>query len=174
MMNHNVILRKLVRILPVAISILCFSLTALAASYEQTNLVSDIFGIAKVFDPNLKNSWGITFSGSSPIWIADNGSGVSTIYRGNGQPVQLGNPPQQFIVAIPSPGNAGCTTPPSSAPTGVIFNGSQAFVVSGPNASGPAIFIFATEDGTISGWNPSANFGCAVLKVDNSQGGAVY
>jgi uncharacterized protein (TIGR03118 family) len=155
----------------IALCLVCFCMSAVAESYEQTNLVSDIFGIARVTDLNLKNSWGIAFSGSSPIWIADNGTGFSTIYRGDGQPVQING--QQFMVAIPSPGAAGCASPPSSAPTGVVFNGSTNFVVSGAVASGPAIFIFDTEDGTISGWNPQANFGCAVLKVDHSDS-AVY
>jgi len=158
--------------LAVAICLACLCMSAVAASYEQTNLVSDISGIAKFTDPNLKNSWGIAFSGSSPIWIGDNGTGVSTVYLGTGQAFKVNGQP--LVVAIPSPGNAGCTNPPSSTPTGVVVNGTTGFVVTGSNGvGGPAAFIFATEDGTISGWNPKANFGCAVLKVDHSDT-AVY
>src|SRR5260370_513095 len=57
--------------------------------YQQTNLVSDLPGVAQVTDPNLVNSWGIVHSSTSPFWIADNGTGVSTLYTGAGTPVPL-------------------------------------------------------------------------------------
>src|SRR5260370_28277657 len=64
--------------------------------YQQTNLVSDLPGVAQVTDPNLVNSWGIVHSSTSPFWIADNGTGVSTLYTGAGTPLSL-------VVKIPPP-----------------------------------------------------------------------
>jgi uncharacterized protein (TIGR03118 family) len=125
--------------------------------FIQTNLVSDIPGEAALTDPNLVNPWGIAASPSSPFWISDNGTGVSTLYTGAGAKVPL-------TVSIPTPPGGAST----SAPTGAVFNGTSDFNV---GASTPAHFIFDTEDGTISGWNTGAH---AVLEVNNSTSGAVY
>src|ERR1017187_3847993 len=48
--------------------------------YQQTNLVSDLPGVALLQDTNLVNAWGMSFSATSPFWISDNGSGLSTLY----------------------------------------------------------------------------------------------
>src|SRR5262249_48946906 len=64
--------------------------------------------------------------------------------------------------------------PGPSAPTGQVFNPTSDFVVTENGRSGPAFFIFATEDGTIAGWNPQVDARSAVLAVDNSESGAVY
>jgi uncharacterized protein (TIGR03118 family) len=125
--------------------------------FIQSNLVSDIPGEAATTDPSLVNPWGISFSPTSPFWISDNGTGVSTLYNGAGTKIPL-------TVAVPPP--AGGMAP--SAPTGTVFNGTSDFNVA---ANTPAAFIFDTEDGTISGWNTGTS---AVLKVDNSAAGAVY
>ena len=162
-------LNKLPRFL---ISLFCFMAWILVVphlafstgGYVQTNLVSDIPGVAAHTDPNLSNPWGISSSATSPFWVSDNKTGVSTLYNGNGEPFPLQNP---LVVNIPPPGGG---TPPA-APTGQVFNGGSNFNL-GPNQ--PARFIFATEDGTISGWNPAANPTNAILKVDNSAIGAVY
>ncbi|HWD20118.1 MAG TPA: TIGR03118 family protein [Verrucomicrobiae bacterium] len=127
-----------------------------AASYIQRNLVSDLPGMAENLDTNLVNPWGISFSGGSPFWLSDNGTGVSTLYNGAG----ISNP---LIVTVPT---AAGGTPPS-APTGTVFNGTPDFQVAGASAK----FIFDTEDGTISGW---ASGGAAILEVDNSASGAVF
>jgi uncharacterized protein (TIGR03118 family) len=107
------------------------------AFYQQTNLVSDLAGVAEVQDPNLVNPWGMSSSSSSPIWVSDNGSDQATVYNGAGQPVQVGAPPAQLIVSIPS-----------GAPTGQVFN---------PNSAagdfGGARFIFASENGGIDAWS---------------------
>jgi uncharacterized protein (TIGR03118 family) len=137
---------------------------AFGQRYSQTNLVSDIQGLAANTDANLVNPWGIAFSSTSPFWVADNGKGVSTIYDGTGaQPFPL-------VVIIPPPTGSNAT----SAPTGAVFNGTGDFVISENGLSGPAIFIFVTEDGTISGWNPNVDLTHAVLAVDNSVRGTVY
>ena len=132
--------------------------------YQQTNLVSNLPNVAKVQDSNLVNPWGLSHSSTSPWWISDNGTGVSTLYDGNGTPVNPLSPgASPLVVTIPPP--AGGT---SSAPTGNVFNGTSGFVVTEGGVSGPSRFIFATEDGTISGWNPTVDQTHAILAVDRS------
>src|SRR6266571_133494 len=105
--------------------------------YEQHNLVSDGAVPADLVDPALVNAWGLVASATSPWWVADNGTGLSTLYNGNtGAKVAL-------TVSVPG------------APTGIVFNSGPSFVVTSGTKSGPARFIFASEDGTISGWNPA-------------------
>jgi uncharacterized protein (TIGR03118 family) len=134
--------------------------------YVQTNLVSDLPNIAKVQDKNLVNSWGLVHGPTTPWWVADNGTGVSTLYNGNGTPFPVGSP---LVVTIPAP--AGGTT---AAPTGIVFNNVNStnpddFVVRANGKSGPSLFMFATEDGTISGWNPTVDRTHAILAVDRSK-----
>jgi uncharacterized protein (TIGR03118 family) len=137
--------------------------------YQQTNLVSDLPNVAKFQDPNLVNPWGLSHSSTSPWWVSDNGTGVSTLYNGQGQAFPLGSP---LVVTIPPP--AGSPAGTTAAPTGNVFNGTSGFVVTEGGKSGPSFFIFATEDGTIAGWNPTVDMTHAVLAVDNSASGAIY
>jgi uncharacterized protein (TIGR03118 family) len=111
---------------------------------------------AKFVDPNLVNPWGIASSATSALWVGDGGAGVATLYNGEGTP-------QSLVVSIPTAGNP---LVPGATPTGVIFNNlpaaQGAFAVSGVNSSGvavtaPAVFLFATKEGTIAGWNPGVN-----------------
>jgi uncharacterized protein (TIGR03118 family) len=152
-----------------ALALLLLPGAAFAQHYTQTNLVSDIVGNAAVHDPNLVNPWGLTRSSTSPWWVSDNNSGDSTLYTGTGAIVPING---NGIVTIPAPKNAPAGT--VAAPTGVVFNGSTDFVLPAPNGKA-AVFIFVTEDGTISGWNGGP---AAVLAVDNndngSANGAVY
>src|SRR4029077_8679804 len=125
----------------------------LSANVLQTNLVSDLPGGARVLDPNLVHPRGIWESGPSPFWISDNNAGVSTLYQvpgANNTPVSI-NP---LVVSIPTPGDPFGA---SGAPTGTVFNTDGGtlggFQVSGVDKNGnpitaPAIFLFATEDGT--------------------------
>jgi len=143
------------------------SLPASAATtrFTQVNLVSDIPGLAKNYDPDLVNPWGISHSATSPNWVSDNGTGVSTLYNTAGTK-------QALVVTIPPP--LGSPPGTTATPTGQVFNGTADFVVNqGPN-SGPARFIFATEDGTISGWSPTVDPTHAILAVDKSPFGAIY
>src|SRR2546430_12223847 len=132
-------------------------------SYAQTNLVSDIPGLAAHTDANLKNPWGTSVGPGSPIWVSDNHAGVTTLYDGAGNP-------QPLAVGIPAPPSA----PPGAvgAPTGQAFNtfhpASPDFVITKDGRSGPAFFLFATEDGTIAGWNPTVDLTHAVIAVDRS------
>lgn len=169
------------------LSLLLLPSLTLAQHYQQTNLVSDLSNQgAAVVDPNLKNPWGLTRSSGSPFWIGNNNSGTSTLYDGNGNPQNFFpdphpdsngngiNSPFNNFVMVPPPGFAPGT---QSAPTGVVFNGSKTDFLLVPGKPGTqAIFIFATEDGTISGWNPGANpptsVTNAIPKVDNSDKGS--
>ena len=136
--------------------------------YAQTNLVSDGSVPAATIDPNLINPWGVSFSSTSPYWVSDNGAGVTTFYNGAGAKQTIAG---QTAVTIAAP--PGHTTP--STPTGQVFNfANTGFNISGGGTTAPAIFLFATQDGTISGWNPSVNPASSVIAVDNSQAGAVY
>jgi len=130
----------------------------LPAHIVQHNLVSDVPGLADHTDPNLVNSWGITRGPSTPWWVADNGTGVSTLYTGAGEPIPL-------VVVIPTPSGTGTSTP-----TGTVFNGTSDFMVSGK----PSFFLFVTEGGTLAAWAPMVSFTQATIKVDNSSSGAVY
>jgi uncharacterized protein (TIGR03118 family) len=130
---------------------------SLPTTYLQHNLVSDLPSLADRVDPNLVNPWGITSGPTTPFWIADNHVGVSSIYDGNG--VQT-----RTAVAIPGPA-AGVAL---GAPSGIVFNSTTDFVLT---PGQPAKVLFATEDGTIVGWNSGA---AAVLKVNLSALGAVY
>jgi len=147
------------------VATLCLPGMAFAQRYSQTNLVSDIPGLAAVTDSNLVNPWGISFSDMSPFWVADNGTGVATLYTPAGTPVPL-----LPLVNIPTP--AGSTSP--ATPTGTVFNGTGGFEVSSNGLSDSSRFLFATEDGTISGWSPMVDFTHAILAVDNSARGTVY
>jgi uncharacterized protein (TIGR03118 family) len=134
--------------------------------YAVTNLVADnaSFG-AKFVDKNLVNSWGIAATSKSFRWVADNGTGLATLYDGDGNP-------QSLVVAVAGVGGA------PAAPTGVVANEGTRFVISDGQSSGPALFIFASEDGTISGWNagvpPPSPATKTVVKVDESAAGAVF
>jgi uncharacterized protein (TIGR03118 family) len=133
-----------------------FSAHAQSNSYKQTNLVSDTAGMAAHTDPNLINPWGISFFAGNPFWIANNNSGTSTLYDKNGA--------LQGTFTIPPPG--GSSNP--ATPTGTVANGLGGFNVGGTTS----LFIFDTEDGTISGWN--GNGSAAIIAVDHSTMGAVY
>jgi uncharacterized protein (TIGR03118 family) len=127
------------------------------AGYVQNNLVSDQPGVAKFTDPNLVNAWGIAASGTSPFWVANNGTGTATLYNTLGKP-------QALVVSVPALGGG------AAAPTGQVFNGTTDFAAGG----GTSRFIFSTEDGTINAWAPGATGTTAVIAADHSGAGAVY
>ena len=149
----------------------------MGGDYAQTNLISDIAGLAQVTDPNLLNPWGLAFLPGSPFWINENNAGFSALYFADAVPF-----PDLPSVTIPPP-------PPSTSagtPTGIIANlfvGSGAFEIPNPADAnkpfGPSLFIFDTEDGTVEAWNaaPFVSPGLpdpliAEIVVDNSAGGA--
>lgn len=137
-----------------------------AVTFTQTNLISDVPGLAPRTDPNLVNPWGIALGTNGGLWVADNGAGVATTYDGSGQTLPLTSP---LVVTIPTPESMG-----ASKPTGVATNATSGFVISSGGASGPATELFATEDGTIAGWNSAVDATHAIIAVDNSASEAIY
>src|SRR5437764_1543803 len=111
-----------------------------ATTFTQTNLVSDVPGMAATTDPNLVNPWGIAVGTNSGLWIAENGNGTAETFDGTGQALPTGSP---LLVTIPAPGGG------TSAPTGVATNATGGFVISSGANAGPSTELFATEDGTI-------------------------
>jgi uncharacterized protein (TIGR03118 family) len=127
-------------LLVLAMQAVCF-----AQHYTQTNLVSNTSGVAPVTDPQLVNPWGLSRSSSSPWWISDNATGLSTLYNGAGAK-------QSLVVTIPQADPTNKNTP-LGTPTGTIANSSQTDFLLAPGK--PAAFLFCTIDGTIAGWNPT-------------------
>jgi len=125
-------------------------------SYGQTNLTSDLSGVAANTDHQLVNPWGIAFFPGAPFWVADNNSGVSTLYDATGKK-------QSLVVTIPPPSDM----TGQGTPTGIVTNSTSGFLVGGV----PAVFIWDSEDGTISGWWTGNK---STIEVDNSDSGAVY
>ena len=158
--------------LAVLVAALLFALVPAAKAsdfYGQTNLVADQSG-ANHTDAQLVNAWGIVMTPTSPIWISDNGSGFSTVYDGNG--VAVGAP---LVVQVPAPPTAPAGT--NAKPTGVVANpGTTGFNVTGAvsGVTASSRFIFATEDGVIAGWAPTADATHAIIGKDNSGSGAIY
>src|SRR5271155_2553197 len=100
--------------------------------YKQTNLLSDLPGLAPFRDPDLKNPWGMAFFPGAPFWISDNNSGFSTVNEADGQ--------LDFVVKIPLPPGSKASF---ASPTGIVANETSDFAL---GASGPAFFIFSSED----------------------------
>jgi uncharacterized protein (TIGR03118 family) len=193
-MTHS---NRFVSILGSALIVAAMAGYACAAGYTQTNLVTNgtVPGVTAAFtDPNLVNPWGISFfPGASPFWVSDNNAGVATLYDGTGSPFPA--PATPLIVDIPSPTDpthgAATGTPTGQVANLTIATATPAFFIPNtmsatPPNFGPALFIFATEDGTIEAWNqmipepdgpsPLGVPDDAVIVVDNSTvgAGAVY
>jgi len=150
-----VLKRLLIVAVPCAVALAAIALAASAGpenTYVAHNLVSDQAGNADHVDPNLVNSWGLASRVDSPWWVGDNDTNLATVYT-----APAGSP---LVVDVPN------------APTGVVANSSSSFVISAGAASGPALFLFASEEGKILGWNQAIPPGQAVVAADRS--GAVY
>src|SRR5215510_1980262 len=132
------------------------------SAYRQTNLLTDVPGLAPVLDPLLVNPWGITVRGTSPFWIANNGTSTTQLVRGDvaGAPVVL-NPSPQTI------------TLPGGLPTGAVGNSTSDFQITPPGGGAPAasLFIFDSITGNIVAWNGSSG---ASGQVVVSMPGHVY
>src|SRR5919204_6614095 len=110
-----------------AVACLAVAPSALAKAigrYDQRNLVSDVNGKAELKDPDLVNAWGLAFGPTTPAWVADNGTDNSTLYTGG-----VGSSPVSKVPLTVSI--------PGGAPTGLVFNGSDQFVVGSGMNSGP-------------------------------------
>jgi uncharacterized protein (TIGR03118 family) len=130
--------------------------------FKAAILVSDGSVSAPHTDPNLKNGWGVVFNPTGFVWVSDNATQKSTLYDGNGVP-------QSLVVTIPP---AGSRQP--AGPTGIVFNSSTDFQVTANNLTGSAVFLWATDAGTIAGWSPKVLPTAAVNAYDDGAGGAVY
>jgi uncharacterized protein (TIGR03118 family) len=137
-----------------ALVLMAVSSVAVAQAYHRTYLVSNLSG-SKHTDALLKNPWGLVYAPGSPFWVSDEASGYSTLYDG------LGNP-QSLQVVIPPKSGTGPGTP-----TGIVYNGSQEFKI----MNWTSVFLFATLDGTISGWS---QFSPNNALIGVTQAGAVY
>jgi uncharacterized protein (TIGR03118 family) len=133
------------------VALVALALAALAAAprahaaggaFVQRNLVSDVPGMARLTDPNLVNPWGIAIGPTTPAWVANNGTSTATIYPGAADSMPTGMAP--FVVNVPH-----------GLPTGQVYNGTTSFVVRSGGDSGPALFLFSSITGWISGWAPN-------------------
>lgn len=136
--------------------------TLAAGGCVLSSLVSDEAVVAPFVDTSLVNPWGILTGPEGHLIVADNHAGVATFYHPSGHPVPL-------KVVIPNPaGDMG-------APTDLGLNWSERdFLIAKGKRHDESILLFATEDGTIAGWNPEVDAGQAVIAVDNSAAGAIY
>ncbi len=139
----------------VAVAVLATPPAAAVGSnrYTMTPLVSNNDVPGTTHDVNLTNAWGLVAGPATPWWVSDNGADVSTLYNATGVKRNL-----NVTVA--------------GAPTGIVFNGNAGSFPVGPSGAS-ALFIFATEGGTIAGWHPSVGT-TAQVKVDSSGAGAIY
>jgi uncharacterized protein (TIGR03118 family) len=146
-----------------------FALPALAKKtpqpfYQQTDLTTLKRAKGVTEDAHLVNPWGMTFVPGTFIWIADNNGGGTSLYNDDGTVVSA-----LPFVTIPAP----ASVKGESAPTGAIANPQNTFFASTTPEFGNAIFLFATENGTVAGWNLNDGV-TATLAIDNSTAGAVY
>ena len=135
--------------------------------FRQTNLVSDLKTVgAQIVDPNLKNPWGLAFGPTTPLWVANNGTSVATLYGvspGGATATQV-----PLVVTLP---------PMDSSPTGQVFNPTSGFVLKSKAGKGPALFIFSSEGGQIIAWSPVADpvvSGASTAQVKFSSKTAVF
>jgi uncharacterized protein (TIGR03118 family) len=142
--------------IPAALGLLLvLSSSAALAQYQLTYLTSDLTGKAKHTDPLLKNAWGLAYSPNAPFWISDEADGWSTLYDG------MGNPQSLQVIIPPATGTGPGT------PTGIVYNGSTEFKID----TWTSVFLFATLDGTISGWSA---FDPSTALIGAKTAGAVY
>ncbi len=142
--------------LPLLAAAILTATSGRADTYSWTNFQSDIAGVAQHIDPNLVNPWGMSVSGGGTIWVSDNGTGVATLYHQDGTAVSL-------VVEIPT----AARNRDVGNPTGQVMNSTSFFQVTKNGTSAPARFIFVSEDGSISGWNPTLDGTHAIIAVDN-------
>lgn len=134
---------------------LMLSGAAMAQSYKLQNLTSNLSGKAKHTDVLLANPWGLAYGPSAPFWISDEASGYSTLYDGQGNPQPL------QVIVPPTSGTV------KGTPTGIVYNGSTEFQIE----HWTSLFLFATIDGTISGWS---DFFPSAALIGARKTGAVY
>jgi len=133
-----------------------FQVTALVVDQASGNPYT-----AMHTDTHLINPWGIAFNPQGFVWVANAETGSSTLYDGRGIP-------QSLVVSIPSGSRR------SGGPTGIVFSGSDDFMVTGPSGTGPSRFLFVTEGGTLAAWSPDANPTAAITVFDGGAEERIY
>jgi hypothetical protein len=132
--------------------------------YVQTNLVSDIPGMAPNTDPNLQGAWGVSFSTKSAFRVSDqaavyNGSGASSVYRVSDTPIPTSSG-SVVTIGVANEGGAPPNPNQTNGPTGQVSTGAPG-ITTGPTSflvgTSKAAVIFANLDGSISGWNGGAS-----------------
>jgi uncharacterized protein (TIGR03118 family) len=126
------------------------------ADFIQTNLVSDIPGLATLTDPILQNPWGISHNATSPFWISDQVTNTTTLYAVTGSLITTGS--LNVMKAAPAGTNGNIAIPTTAigpqGPTGQVANtNTSSFQVGNGGNGASANFIFANLNGTISAWN---------------------
>ncbi|NRO99462.1 TIGR03118 family protein [Paraburkholderia sp. NMBU_R16] len=130
--------------------------------FTSTILVSDGSVTSAHTDTNLQNGWGVAFNPTGTFWVSDNGAHKSSLYDGNGVV-------QSLVVTIPD-GSRG-----PAGPTGIIFNSTSDFAITaGGGVTNKAVFMWATDAGTIAAWSPKVLPTQAVTAFDDGAGGAIY
>ncbi len=130
------------------------------SSYAAHKLVSDQAGMADRVDPNVVNAWGLASQADSPWWVANNATNRATVYTADGAAFAPEGLP--LVVNV------------TNEPTGTVANSGPSFVLEAGGTSTPALFLFATEEGKILGWNQAIPPGQAILVADRSGAGAIY
>jgi uncharacterized protein (TIGR03118 family) len=148
--RQEVLMHRICQLSAIALSLSALSSSAAAQQYKVTDLVADQSGVATATDPNLVNPWGLSRSSGSPWWVSDNGAGLATLYDGTGAAKSL-------VVTVPTGDPSVSST---GTPTGTVFNGGTGFVL--PDGK-PALFMFVTEDGTISAWNSGTGTSATIM-----------
>jgi uncharacterized protein (TIGR03118 family) len=131
------------------------------SQFNRVDLISDQMGTTPLFDPDVKNAWGLALGPDTPLWVANNGTGKATVYADG----TSGETPTKVNLTVTIPGGS---------PTGAVFNDTNKFMVKTPDGrGGQARFIFAGENGDITAWNPNTSTPTAAIPVAHVDG-AVY
>jgi uncharacterized protein (TIGR03118 family) len=159
-MNRRHYYRVLALLAPV-----CLAAGQARAQYTETNLVSNELGVAPITDPNLIDPWGVAFSGTSPLWVSNQGSGTATVYKITGTTSSA----NQLTESVPNIGAA----PPSDAngPTGQVSTGAPGITTGATDfqvSGGKAAFIFDNLDGSISAWRGGLTGAAITTTVDSA------
>ncbi len=119
-----------------------------ANAFVASPLVADAAPFAPAVDQNLQEPWGLAVSTSGVLWVANRHTGTSTLYDPDGTV-------RSRVVTLPR-----------GTPTGIVSSSSSDFMI----ARGPARWIFASESGVITAWNPSSDTAQVVVE----ESGAIF
>lgn len=136
-----------------------------AKYYDRKDLVADRDGRAENTDRNLVNPWGLAYGPESYFWVSNNGTGTSTLYDGEGK---VENDMVGGAVMLPAVGGG------EASPTGMVYNEGSGFEITAGTKTGPARFLFATDEGTILGWNNDVDQRNGIIALDNSADESSY